>query len=211
MPASQSLQRAEPREDPAEQPDPAALRQQIKALVEDLACAEGRLFFGEGSFTSYGETHSFGTRGPLESGRSYDFTPDFHWVRVTDAASGVDPAPIALRNLNTLRQLMVADLMKSLLDFNAARLDDMHPEHEGQFHILSGPDLAPDGTVNFRVDQPLGLEVQVGWDPESATLSYAYTGAQKPTTVPAGRSPSQVAAAFARVLGLTLPMFPLES
>ena len=67
----------------------AATRAQLKALVEDVAKAEGKLWFGGDSFQTQAHGNTFVTRGPAESGYEYAFSDDLKTLRITGNGSGL--------------------------------------------------------------------------------------------------------------------------
>lgn len=188
-------------------PETTKLRGELKALVQDLATAEGRLYFGEGTFTVHESGNSIHLSGPVDSGRSYEFSHDFKHVQVWDA-SGEEAEMVPVKDVESFRQLLVADVMTGVLHSRAHKADEQHPDLQGQFNVLSGPTVR-DGKISFVVDEPLCHDAEVVYDSKTGQLTYTDSATGEPKTVSAGKSPSEVATTLANLFKLKIPLYEM--
>ena len=186
-------------------PEAAAARAQMKALVEDMAKAEGKLWFGGDSFQTTAFGNTFMTHGPAESGYEYAFSDDLKTLRITGNGSGI-VENLSINSPEDFRKALVADLMTSILHSRAGVMDEKFPEMKGQWGILKGPELK-DGKINFVIDEPLEFDAALSYDLKTGTLTYTGSGKGEAETMKAGLKPSELADAMARKLGLKLPIY----
>lgn len=186
-------------------PETAKIRGELKALVTDMAAAEGKLYFGEGTFLVNEAGNSLHLSGPADSGRSYEFSHDFKSVKVWDA-SGEEAGIIPMKDVDSFRQLLVSDVMTGVLHSRAQKADEQHPDMAGQFNVVSGPTMR-DGKIAFVVDEPLCHDAEVVYDTKTGQLSYTDSASGEPRTVDAGKNPSEVATALANLFKLKLPLY----
>lgn len=187
-------------------PAAAATRAQLKALADDMAKAEGKLWFGGDSFQTQHAGNTFVTRGPAESGYEYAFSDDMKTLRITGHGSG-EVQNLSIKSPDDFRKALVADLMTSVLHAREGVMDEKHPEFKGEWGVLKGPELSKDGKIKYVIDEPLEFDAEISYDPKSGQLTYTGSGKGEPETVKAGLKPSEVADALAKKLGLKLPIY----
>jgi LysM repeat protein len=187
-------------------PEAAAARAQMKALVEDMAKAEGKLWFGGDSFQTVSFGNTFMTHGPAESGYEYAFSDDLKTLRITGNGSGY-VQNLSIKSPDDFRRALVADLMTSVLHAREGVMEEKHPEFKGQWGVLKGPELTRDGKINFLMDEPLEFDTEVSYDTKTGQLTFISSGKGEPETSKAGLKPSEVADALAKRLGLKLPIY----
>jgi LysM repeat protein len=187
-------------------PAQAKVRGELKALVADIARAESKLYFGEGSFTTGVSGNTFWSSGPVESGKSYEFSHDYSTVKVWDAASDGNAPRIPVKDASAFRQLLVSDVMTGALHSRAHKYDEQHPELAGSFKVLEGPTVR-DGKISFLIDEPTCHDAKVVYDSKSGKISYTHSATGEPKVVAAGKNPSEVAGALAKLFKLKLPLY----
>ncbi len=186
-------------------PERSKVRAELKALVDDFAAAEGKLFFGPGSFTTGVHGNSFWTSGPVESGKTYEFAHDFGSVKVWDNSSDGTEPRIPLKDTDAFRQLLIGDVMAGVVHSRVHKMGEERPREAAQWKVLEGPTMKGQ-TIGWKLTEPGHKDVRLSYDAATGKLTLQ-RGTAAAQVVDAGKRPSEVADALAKLFAMKLPLY----